>query len=150
VARGAGPKANSRTPVALCGHPCAVTPLVLDQDQAAVAASLELIVEIAARTALDGVTSQLETVQHALAASTALRVLQCALATAALLVGRVAVASGALTVVIAATMVRAGATSPAPIVQRAQECSTAVLRRQGAGECSQLVSAVRVGRMTHH
>merc|ERR1712093_910336 len=94
----------------------------------------ELIAEIAARTALDGVTSRLQIVRHVQAASTPLRLLQCALAVG-MAVG-MAVANGALTVATAAMMVRVGATSPAPIVQRAQEHSTAVLLHQGAGECA--------------
>jgi len=115
---------------------------VLDQDPVVVAASLELIVVIVVRMAVDGVTSQPPIVQHALAASTPPQVLHSALAmatTAILLVTKVAVASGAMTVVIAATMVRGGVTSPAPIVQHVQECLTAVLRRQGAGEMDAVV-----------
>lgn len=114
----------------------------MDQDPVAVAASLELIVAIAVRMALDGVTSRPPIVKHALAASTPLQVLHSALAMAApaiLLVTKVAVASGATTVAIAATMVQGGVTSPAPIAQHVQECSTAVLHRQGAGEMDVVV-----------
>jgi len=108
----------------------------MDQDQAVVAVSLEVVVETAARTALDGVTRQLQIAQHALAASMLVRVLQHALVMAALLVVEVAVANGAVPVVIAAMMVRAGATSPAPIVGHVQECLTIVLLSQDVGECS--------------
>jgi len=132
-----GPRTNSRTQVALCGDPYAAIQLAMGQDQAVVAASLELVVETAARTALDGVMSQLQIAQHALAASILLQVLQCALAMEALLVVGVAVANGVLTVAVAAMMVQAGATSPAPIVRHVQEHLTTVLLRQGAGECSQ-------------
>jgi hypothetical protein len=111
---------------------------VLDQDQdpVAVAASLELIVVIVVRMAVDGAMSQPPIVQHVLAASTPLQVLHSALAAAPaiLLVTRVAAASGVTTVAIAAMMVQGGVIRPAPIVQHAQECSTAVLHRQGAGE----------------
>jgi len=106
---------------------------VWDQDPVVVAASLELIVVIAVRMAVDGAMRHPPIVQHVLAASTPLQVLHSALA-AALLVTRVAAASGVTTVAIAATMVQGGAISPAPIVQHAQERLTAVLRRQGAGE----------------
>jgi len=107
----------------------------------AVAASLELIVVIAVRMAVDGAMSQPPIVQRVLAASTPLQVLHSALAAAPaiLLVTRVAAASGVTTVAIAATMAQGGVISPAPIVQHAQECSTAVLLRQGAGELNSVV-----------
>jgi TRAP-type mannitol/chloroaromatic compound transport system permease large subunit len=114
-----------------------------DQDPVVVAASLELIVVIAVRMAVDGAMDQLPIVQHALAASTPLRALHSALAAALLiailLVTRVAAASGVTTVAIAATMVQDGVISLAPIVEHAQERSTAVLLRQGAGELKSVV-----------
>jgi hypothetical protein len=105
-----------------------------DQDPVVVAASLELIVVIAVRMALDGAMRHPPIVQHVLAASTPLQVLHSALAAAPaiLLVTRVAAASWVTTVVIAATMAQGGVISPAPIVQHVQERSTAVPLRQGA------------------
>jgi len=131
-----GPRTNSRTQGALCVLPYAATQLPTDQDQAVVAASLELVVEIAARTALDGVMSQLQIARHALGVSMLVPVLQGA--QAILLVTKVVVANGAMLVVIAATMVQAGVTSPALIAQRVQAGSTAVRHRQDAGEMPQL------------
>lgn len=112
-----------------------------DQDPVVVAASLELIVVIAVRMALDGAMRHPPIVQHVLAASTPLQVLHSALAAALaiLLVTRVAAASGVTTVATAATMVQGGVISPAPIVEHAQERSTAVLHRQGAGEMESVI-----------
>lgn len=144
-----GPRANSQTRVALYEHPCAAIQLVLDQSLVVVAASLEQIVEIVARMALDGATSLLQIVPHALAASMLLPALQCALVVAlrppqhrALSV--VVVASGALIVAIVAMMVQVGATSPALIVQHVQGRLMAAPLSQHAGELlsDRLVSSV--------
>lgn len=133
-----GRRANSRTQAASCGRLCLAN-LVMDQDQVVVAASLEQTAGIAVRMALDGATVPLQIVRHALAASMLLPALQCAMVTALGLAQRpaplaVVVASGALIVAIAATMVQVGATSPAPIVQRAQACLTAAPLSQHAVE----------------
>lgn len=135
---------NSRNLAALFGlsFGARVTAMALDQDLAVAAASSELIVGIVARMALDGATIPLETVQYALAALTRVQALQHALAVHPAphpaphpaLLEVVVVASGVVTVVIAAMMARVGATSRAPIVQHVQGTSTAVLGHQHAGE----------------
>jgi len=132
---------NSRNLAALFGlsFGVRVTAMALDQGLAVAAASSELIVGIAARMALDGATSPLETVQYALAALTPVQTLQRALVAhpaphPALLAVAVVAASGVVTVVIAAMTAQVGATSRAPIVQHVQGTSTAVLGHQHAGE----------------
>jgi len=106
----------------------------LDQDLVVVAASSDQIVVIAVRMAQDGVTSQHPIAQHALVASTPLKVPHSALALATLSAAQVGVASGATIAVIVAMMVRVGVISRAPTVQLVRECLMAALHRQLAGE----------------
>jgi len=91
------------------------------------------IAVIAVRMAQDGVTSQPPIVQHAPAASIPLQMLHSVLA----MVDQdpvVVAASLELTVVIVATTVQAGATSPALIAPCVQDGLTAVPTRPDVGE----------------
>jgi len=109
-----------------------------DQDPVAVAVSLELTVAIAVRMARDGVTSRPPIVQHAPAASIPLQMLHSVLA----MVDQdpvVAAASLELTVVIVATTVQAGATSPALTAPCVQDGLTAVPTRQDVGEIAECI-----------
>merc|ERR1712176_1431220 len=104
----------------------------------------EQIVVIVVRMAQDGAMSQPPIVQHALAASTPQQMLHNALAMgilvmATLLMVQVAVASGATIGANVAMMVRVGVISRAPIVQRVQDGSMAVLHRQCADEIDSIV-----------
>jgi len=133
-----GPRGSSQNLVALFVLSF-VARVAADQDLSVAAASLELTVRIAAKMALDGATSLLETVQCALAASTLARALRHVLAAhpalhPALSEAEVAAASGVVTAVIVVMMARVGATSRAPIVQLVQDISTVVLGHQHADE----------------
>jgi len=109
--------------------------MALDQDLAVAAASSELIVVIAVRTAQGGVTSRHQIAEYAQVASTPQQVPHSVLAMATLSMilsaAQAAVANGVTIAAIVAMTVRAGVISQAPIVQLAQDGSMAVLHRQG-------------------